>query len=472
MTPEHAIEGWLNSPGHRANLLDPNSRELGLGYYLRQSDNRGYITQDFGHDPVYPPVIIENEALTMTSPSVNLYIYDREPSGGFAGLGPAVQMMISDDPCFTDATWQPYTTEKAWTLASGQGWRSVYVKTRDVLSRTVVVSDSIYLGQNIPLAELGAAQMSTTQNQVTLSNLTGSEWPMVQFSLNWLADDTFDTFGLNWGNGKQVNDTEAWGKTTFRLRPGDGESYAWVWTTEFIKETSLVAYFRLKVSDNTSPDEVARISVKGGGVEYGPVSLRGADFTAANRYQEFPLAFKFHQNMADSFLIFNFWRSGSTDVFVDAISIFTQPQPVTATTTWAVPGGNYRGQGVWVRYTDGGSRFSPFTEANTSLVEVSPNALTFLAGLNEGAPTPAQLKIRSNCKISNWQVRSGAPWLEVQKVNDTIQVNVSQVGLSVGTYQSTIVIETPGGIPQVTAPVNFVVAEKLCRDYLPVVSGN
>ena len=29
LSPEDAIQGWMNSPGHRANLLDPSSREVG-----------------------------------------------------------------------------------------------------------------------------------------------------------------------------------------------------------------------------------------------------------------------------------------------------------------------------------------------------------------------------------------------------------------------------------------------------------
>jgi len=57
-TPENAIQAWMNSAGHRANILDPNSREIGVGYYLRNSDGRGYVVQDFGTDDVYPPVII------------------------------------------------------------------------------------------------------------------------------------------------------------------------------------------------------------------------------------------------------------------------------------------------------------------------------------------------------------------------------------------------------------------------------
>ena len=73
MSPlKSAIQGWMNSPGHRVNLLDPDFNEIGVGYYRRDSDGRGYVTQDFGNDAVYAPVIIENEALSTTSPNVNL----------------------------------------------------------------------------------------------------------------------------------------------------------------------------------------------------------------------------------------------------------------------------------------------------------------------------------------------------------------------------------------------------------------
>jgi hypothetical protein len=374
VSPEYAINGWMNSPGHRANLLDPNSREVGLGYYLRDSDGRGYVTQDFGNDAVYAPVIIENEALSTTSPLVNLFIYDRSTEGGFAGLAPATQMMVSGSPNFYGAAWEPYSANKSWSLASGNGWRKVYVKTRDKFNRTLTVSDSIYLSADVPLEELGAAQMSTTQSQVTLYNLDGGALPQVQLSLGWLADDMFGTFGKLWGNGEQVNDAAAWGGTAYRLYPGDGESSAWVWDTTFIKDTPMVAYFRLKVNNNTSNSEVARVTIHGGGTEYGPLSLRGVDFTAPNQYQEFALNFTFNANPDDVFLIFQFWRSGSADVYVDAVSIFSAPQAITSPLTWTVPGSNYRGQGVWVRYTNG-SQFSAISEADTySSYTISGNA--------------------------------------------------------------------------------------------------
>jgi uncharacterized protein YkwD len=59
VTPEYAITGWINSAGHRNNLLNPNYREVGLGYYRRDSDGRGYVTQDFGGPPPPPltPVV-------------------------------------------------------------------------------------------------------------------------------------------------------------------------------------------------------------------------------------------------------------------------------------------------------------------------------------------------------------------------------------------------------------------------------
>ncbi len=362
LSPEDAIQGWLDSPGHRANLLDPGSREIGLGYYQRLSDGRGYVTQDFGNDVVYAPVVIENEAISTITSAVNLYIYDRSTSGGFAGLSAATQMMVSNSADFFGATWEPYTADKSWTLASGEDWRKVYVKTRDAFGRTMTASDTIYLGANLPLDQFGVAQMSTTQPQVTLANLDGGGLPQVQFSLGWMADDTFGTFDRLWGNGERVNDTAAWGATAFRFFPGAGESSAWVWDTTFIKDTPLVAYVRLKVNDNISSNEVARITIKGGGIEYGPLSLRGTDFTAPDQYQEFPLNFTFNTNPDDAFLIIQFWGSGNADVYVDAVSIFSAPQPITSPLTWLVPGGNYRGQGVWVRYTDG-IQFSDISEA-------------------------------------------------------------------------------------------------------------
>lgn len=52
-TPKSAVQAWMNSPGHRANILHPNLQEIGIGFYFLSNDSgsnnyRYYWTQDFG----------------------------------------------------------------------------------------------------------------------------------------------------------------------------------------------------------------------------------------------------------------------------------------------------------------------------------------------------------------------------------------------------------------------------------------
>ena len=51
-TPEKAVEGWMNSTGHRNNILSPKSKEIGIGYYFLANDTgdtnfKHYWTQVF-----------------------------------------------------------------------------------------------------------------------------------------------------------------------------------------------------------------------------------------------------------------------------------------------------------------------------------------------------------------------------------------------------------------------------------------
>jgi uncharacterized protein YkwD len=474
VTPAGAVQGWMNSPGHRANLLDPVSREIGLGYYRRSGDGRGYIAQMFGADPSYAPVIIENEALSTPLARVNLYIYNRAEQNGFAGLGPATQMMISADPCFADGVWMPFSNETTWNLEDGQGWRTVYVKTRDPLNRTATVSDTIYLGGTAPLQELDDEYLSTTQPSVTLYRLDQSGWPMVQLSLGWIADDAYPTFSRLWGNGERVTDPDAWGGTAYRLATSSSESSAWVWDTSFIKDTPLVAYFRIKVSSNESSSEVAQLTVIGGGTEYGPLRLRGVEFSAPNRYQEFALPFTFHSNPNEPFLIFQIRRSGAADVFVDAITIFSASQPATSPLIWQVPGGNYRGQGVWARFTDG-ARFSEMTEAATmpARLSVTPAGLRFLAQRSGAPPLSAHLRVAATCAPPGWQATQDVPWLQTEIVGSAVRVRANQSGLNNGVYTGSITISAPdAGVAPIVVPVELIVVDQLFSVHLPLINKN
>ena len=47
-TPEAVMDGWMNSPGHRANILDSDFTEMGIGYYYNPSGTYGsYWVQMF-----------------------------------------------------------------------------------------------------------------------------------------------------------------------------------------------------------------------------------------------------------------------------------------------------------------------------------------------------------------------------------------------------------------------------------------
>lgn len=41
-TAQDVVNAWMNSPGHRQNILNPNLKDIGVGYYS------GYWTQNFG----------------------------------------------------------------------------------------------------------------------------------------------------------------------------------------------------------------------------------------------------------------------------------------------------------------------------------------------------------------------------------------------------------------------------------------
>ena len=112
-----AVQAWMNSEGHRANMLNSDFREAGGGYaYSASSEYHHYWTMDFGvrndgqGDPVYP-VVINGEAWSTTNLDVQLYVY---------GQGWAQEMRFSNDG-HTWSSWEDYSCDKTWTLSMGSG---------------------------------------------------------------------------------------------------------------------------------------------------------------------------------------------------------------------------------------------------------------------------------------------------------------------------------------------------------------
>lgn len=387
--PESAIIGWMNSADHKKNILESTYREIGVGYYRNPTTGRGYVVQDFSYDPDYAPVIINNEALQTTVTDVQLYIYNPVGQNGLEGMGDAVEMMVANEPSFSDVTWQPFAQEYNWTLAAGEGWRTVYVKTRDAQGRTSLVSDSIYLGATLPRETLSLEQASTVERELDFYNLDKSGWPSVQLSVNWQGDDSDSLFEPLSGNGEEVSETDAIGGTVLKMgagRPG----YARYWTTEFYKNADFIAYVRLKVSDQLNADEVLRFTIEGGGVTYGPLVIKGADFAQPNSYQEFSLPFTFHDNSEHPYLTFNLHSSGKSVVFVDTITIYTPAMPSQTRLSWPVLGGYHRSRGIWGRFVDHTGKFSTATELIPNAENVSP---TVPPGPDTTQPAPVTYQV-------------------------------------------------------------------------------
>jgi uncharacterized protein YkwD len=131
-TPASVMDGWMNSSGHRANILSTSNWEIGVGYYAGSGAYYSYWVQDFGRRQGIYPLVINRDAATTDSQDVTLYIY-----------GDWQEMRLRND---TGAwtSWQPFHSTMSWTLAPGQGDHAVSAELRDG-SLTATTSDSIYL---------------------------------------------------------------------------------------------------------------------------------------------------------------------------------------------------------------------------------------------------------------------------------------------------------------------------------------
>lgn len=135
------VDAWMDSPDHRANMLNAGLREAGGGYaYSAAAYYQRYWTLDFGArndaqgNPVFP-VVINNEAWSTTSLDVNLYVY---------GEGWATEMRFRNAGG-TWSAWQPYRCTNAWTLSTENGSpAAVYAQVR-AGSTVVESSDSIHI---------------------------------------------------------------------------------------------------------------------------------------------------------------------------------------------------------------------------------------------------------------------------------------------------------------------------------------
>ncbi|MBK8984534.1 MAG: hypothetical protein IPM39_00395 [Chloroflexi bacterium] len=212
-TPTAVMTGWMNSSGHRANILSTSVREIGIGYVYQDGDANNvrydaggcnpdggghgpfyrYWTQNFGRIESVMPVVINREAYETTTRQVNLYMY---------GTGWATEMRFRNENG-SWAAWQPFAAASSWQLSSGSGQKTVYAEIRNG-STVRSANDAIWL--NLPVVEPPVLTVSPTavsfalqhdgpqtQTRTLLIGNSGGEpltWNLSQNpAVNWLTTD-------------------------------------------------------------------------------------------------------------------------------------------------------------------------------------------------------------------------------------------------------------------------------------------
>jgi uncharacterized protein YkwD len=151
---------WINSQVHRANLLNPRYREIGIG--VGQSDNGTYYTLNFGAQPNVLPFFVTGSAPIMTLLLTNED--DITTGEGVAIMGQATQVRVAEGDDTSSAGWQPWAPTISFQLSDAPGQHTITVEYKDDLGRGTKAL------RTINVSELAANPTSTptaTATEVT-----------------------------------------------------------------------------------------------------------------------------------------------------------------------------------------------------------------------------------------------------------------------------------------------------------------
>lgn len=126
------MAGWMGSPGHRQNILNPNYREIGVGYFSGAGDYGVYWVQDLGARSGEYPILINNDAAVTSDRNVEIFVH-----------GEWSEMRLRNDSNAW-GEWQPFVSRFTWTLNDGAGERIVSAELRSE-AQTYSACDKITL---------------------------------------------------------------------------------------------------------------------------------------------------------------------------------------------------------------------------------------------------------------------------------------------------------------------------------------
>lgn len=193
-TPAAVVAGWMGSTGHRANILNSDYREIGVGHSTGGSWGN-YWTMNLGSQPNVLPVFVNNDATETTARQVTI-VLTKEDVSSWGSIGAITGVQISEDPNFTGASWQSWSQNISFTLSAGNGTKTVYVKFTDG-SQELVSSDIIILNEPVPslavspqsvtfLAEQGGTKIVPAVTWLNITNTGGDVLHWTASSNAWI----------------------------------------------------------------------------------------------------------------------------------------------------------------------------------------------------------------------------------------------------------------------------------------------
>ncbi|UCH59443.1 MAG: hypothetical protein JSV61_14670 [Anaerolineales bacterium] len=135
-TPASVMSAWMNSTGHRNNILSTNHWEIGVGYYQGSGTYSRYWVQDFGKSSGVYPLIINNDAAKTDNKTVSLYTYGTNWQ--------EMRFRNNNEPW---SNWMTFSNKTTWQLPNYSGEHTVYSELR---YGSLVVSNSDKIRLELP----------------------------------------------------------------------------------------------------------------------------------------------------------------------------------------------------------------------------------------------------------------------------------------------------------------------------------
>ncbi len=445
--PAAVVQAWMNTPDQRVLLLDPELREAGPGYFYSNELQRGYVVLKLSGDDSFAPIVINDENAQTTSAQVTVSILPQAHN--------PVEMKISNSASFAGAAWEPFVSERSWTLTAEPGWKTVYVLTRDRVGHTTLLTDVIYFGPSLPIEQLTLDHAANIGSAFAIR-----EWPFdtgavnsVRLSMGWVMDGVLSTFTLYRGAGQEVANPAAVGGTELLLPGGSRDAYLRGSMTNVPANRILTAYYRLKVADNSSADAAIQLTVRADGRIFGPLLIAPNQFKAAGVWQDFGVTFAFSSVNSLPTVDVELQRIGRTDVTFDGVRFFGQPMALESPLLWSAGNGPFRSQGVQARFESDAGLSEPFDVAFTPIDDVSslndgaapleafPASVLFAAADSSGAAQQAVVVVCPlSCPDESWTAVSSASWLTYERLTDGLWLVANPAGLAAGAYDGFITV--------------------------------